>query len=104
MLELRQPLEPARRYQFRSPSSIIDAGSEHRADDRGVDQDGGREADPHLLQSTIGISAKTPNTHDHHDRGAGDDTGGRADAVGDGVLGLRPRSYASRIRLRTKTW
>ena len=49
------------RYQFRSPSSVI-GGQEHAADDRRVDQDGGREADAHLLHLQLDDMANIENT------------------------------------------
>ena len=60
---------------------------------------------PISFMSISGSMAKTPNTRDHHHRRARDHACRRLDPVRDGVLGVeRPRSYASRIRLRMNTW
>ena len=74
------------RYQLRAPSSFIVAGSRTRADDRGVDQDRGGEADADLLRHLIRAEREGAEHGDHHERGAGDDARGRLDAVGDGVV------------------
>ena len=74
------------RYQFRSPSSFIDAGQQHAADDRRVDQDRRGEPDAELLEEEQRQRREDREHADHHDRRAGDDARRRADAVRDRLV------------------
>ena len=75
------------RYQFQSPSSFIDGGQQHAADDRRVDQHGGRQSEPHLLEVEERERHEDEEHADHHGGGARDRSGGRRDSALDGLVG-----------------
>ena len=62
------------------------------AHDRGVEQDRDGKAHAHHLEVEHSERREDREHRDRHDRGAGDDAGGRLDPVRDGVLWLMPPS------------
>ena len=78
------------RYQFRSPSSIIDAGSSTALTIVASIRIGGGEPDAELLQQDDRAGREDREDAHHHDRGARDDARGRLDAVRDCFLGREP--------------
>src|SRR4051794_23164896 len=66
VLELRQPTQPVRQVPVPVAEELHRRGQQHRADDRGVDQDGGREADAHLLHVEDRQRREDQGHADHH--------------------------------------
>ena len=71
------------RYQFQRPSSFIAAGTSIVRIEGGVQQHRDGEAEAHLLEHHEVAGREAREHGDHDQRRAGDDAGGRADALGD---------------------
>ena len=67
-----QPLEPARQVPVGLAEQLHRGRQEHAADERGVDQDGERETDAHLLEIDERERDEHQEHSDHHERGARD--------------------------------
>ena len=85
-----QPGQPARQVPVAVAEQDHGRREQHAADDRGVEQDGDREADAELLELLQGQRAENSEHGDHDDGCAGHHAGGDADAVRDCLRGRHP--------------
>ena len=77
------------RYQFQSPSSFIVAGRSTARTIVASSRIAAASPTPNCLKNSIESVAEDREHADHHDRGAGDDAGGRLDPVRDRLVHAR---------------
>ncbi len=79
-----QPSKPSRQPPVPVGEECHDGGHEHRAHDRGIEQDSDSESKPELLQCEPGSGCKRVENDDHDECRTGDDLASAVDADSNG--------------------
>src|SRR5580704_13355231 len=86
-LEVGQPSEPSRQVPAAVAEEAQGAGENDHADERGIQQQSGGDAEAHLLEHDELPAGEAAEHHDDDKGGPGDDPGGGRDSVGDRLAG-----------------